>query len=211
MATATTRDQTRRTRQEVRARIVAAATGLIRRRSYGELSVDEVMRAAGLGRTIFYRHFDDLGDLLIRVSQEAIEELYEAQPPLEDVTPGQEVEAIRRALEPAVEVYRRHGPLLRAVAEAARSDRELARGHAAMRRRFTELNRRYLGEAQERGAAPLSDVAETAEAMTVMSEAYLLDAFGREPRVSVEVAVRTLSEIWLALVRLEPTRGAESR
>ena len=26
---------------------------------------DEVMRRAGLGRTIFYRHFDDLGDLLL--------------------------------------------------------------------------------------------------------------------------------------------------
>ena len=38
--------------------------------------------------------------------------------------------------------------------------------------------------------------------MTVMNEAYLLDAFGREPRVTVEVAVQTLSEIWLALVRL---------
>ena len=50
--------------------------------------------------------------------------------------------------------------------------------------------------------APLADVSETAEAMTVMSEAYLLDAFGREPRVTVDVAVRTLSEIWLALVRL---------
>ncbi len=200
--TETAREQSRRTRQEVRARIVAAATDLIRRRSYADLSVDQVMRAAGLGRTIFYRHFDDLGDLLIRVSQEAIEELYQAQPPLEEVTPGDEIAAIRRALEPASEVYRRHGPLLRAVAEAARSDEELARGHAAMRRRFTELNRRYLSEAQERGAAPLADVGETAEAMTVMNDAYLLDAFGREPRITIEVAVQTLSEIWLALVRL---------
>ena len=201
MATATTRDQTRRARQEARAKIVAAATGLIRRRSYGELSVDEVMRAAGLGRTIFYRHFDDLGDLLVRTSREAIEELYEAQPPLEEVTAGDEIAAINGALEPAVEVYRRHGPLLRALAEAAAGDEELARGQAAMRRRFSELNRRYLSDAQGRGASPLADVSETAEAMTVMSEAYLLDAFGREPRVSVEVAVRTLSEIWLALVR----------
>jgi AcrR family transcriptional regulator len=202
VATETTREVSRRTRQQVRARIVAAANGLIRSRSYADLSVDEVMRAAGIGRTIFYRHFDDLGDLLIRVSQEAIEALYEAQPPLEDVTPGDEIAAIHRALEPAVEVYRRHGPLLRAVAEAAASDEELARGQAAMRRRFTELNRRYLSDAQGRGAAALADVSETAEAMTVMSEAYLLDAFGREPRVTVEVAVRTLSEIWLALVRL---------
>ena len=39
-----------------------------------------------------------------------------------------------------------------------------------------------------------------------MNEAYLLDAFGREPRVSVEVAVQTLSEIWLAMVRSEAVR-----
>ncbi len=51
---------------ESRERIVAAATELVRRRAYAELSVDEVMREAGLGRTIFYRHFDDLADLLLR-------------------------------------------------------------------------------------------------------------------------------------------------
>lgn len=209
VATATNRVQVRRSRQQVRARIIAAAADLIRRRSYSELSVDEVMRAAGIGRTIFYRHFDDLGELLVRVSQEAIEELYEAQPPLEEVTPGDEIAAIHRGLEPAVAVYRRHGPLLRAVAEAASSDPDLARGHAAMRRRFSELNRRYLGEAQERGAFGLADVAETAEAMTVMNDAYLLDAFGGEPRVSVEVAVQTLSEIWLALVRADPEEGGK--
>ena len=45
---------------ESRERIVAAATELVRERAYAELSVDEVMREAGIGRTIFYRHFDDL-------------------------------------------------------------------------------------------------------------------------------------------------------
>ena len=33
------------------------------------------MREAGIGRTIFYRHFDDMADLLLRASREAIEEL----------------------------------------------------------------------------------------------------------------------------------------
>ena len=54
---------------------MAAASELVRRRSYSELSVDEVMREAGIGRTLFYRHFDDPGDLLLRASREAIEEL----------------------------------------------------------------------------------------------------------------------------------------
>ena len=34
-----------------------------------------------------------------------------------------------------------------------------------------------------------------------MNEAYLLDAFGREPLVADEVAVRALTDIWLAVSR----------
>jgi hypothetical protein len=33
-----------------------------------------------------------------------------------------------------------------------------------------------------------------------MNEAYLLDVFGREPRVSPETAVQTLTEIWDAVI-----------
>src|SRR4051812_6782849 len=80
MATSQTRRAgVRHSRKQSRERIVAAATELARSRSYGELSVDEVMREAGFGRTIFYRHFDDLADLFMRAGREAIDELYEAQ------------------------------------------------------------------------------------------------------------------------------------
>jgi len=195
------REVARRSREEVRERIVAAATELIRERSYAELNVDEVMRVAGLGRTIFYRHFDDLGDLMLRVNRPAITELYETQPRLEDIAPGDEESAVRLAVEAAVAVYRRHGPLLRAMAEAAASDEELARDQAAIRKGFREQAASYLRMSQSRGAQPLADVDETAYALTVMSEAYMLDAFGGEPRVSTEVAVQTLSAIWMALVR----------
>ena len=34
-----------------------------------------------------------------------------------------------------------------------------------------------------------------------MNEQYLLDAFGREPRVTAETAVETLTEIWSAVIR----------
>jgi hypothetical protein len=45
-----------------------------------------------------------------------------------------------------------------------------------------------------------ADVAETARALNLMNESYLLDAFGREARVSREVAARTLTEIWVAVI-----------
>jgi hypothetical protein len=46
-----------------------------------------------------------------------------------------------------------------------------------------------------------ADLGETARALNLMNEAYLTEAFGREPRVSRETAVRTLVEIWEAVLR----------
>ena len=37
------------------------------------------MERAGIGRTLFYRHFDDLGDLVCSSPAEAMDELYETQ------------------------------------------------------------------------------------------------------------------------------------
>lgn len=190
----------RRSRQESRSRIVEAATELVRRRSYAELSVEEVMAEAGLGRTIFYRHFDDLADLLMRAGQEAIDELYDAQRALGQARPDEDPDAVRRALQAAVDVYHRHGPVLRAVAEAAAGDEQIARGHVAMRARFDEFVTQSLTEVAPLAGTPLVDVAETARALNLMNENYLLDAFGREPRVSVETAVQTLTEIWTAVI-----------
>lgn len=200
MTTATQRHKSRRTREQVRARIVAAAADLIRSRSYGELSVDEVMREAGLSRTIFYRHFDDLADLLLRAGREAIEELYEAQRALAGARAGDNPDVVREAIEPAVEVYRRHGPLLRAIAEAAAGDEQIAAGQREMRGRFDDLVASALRDLAGAGDPPPVDVAETARALNLLNESYLLDAFGREPRVSAQTAVRTLTEIWAAVV-----------
>jgi hypothetical protein len=52
-----------------------------------------------------------------------------------------------------------------------------------------------------------ADVAESARALNLLNEAYLRDAFGREPRVSPEAAVQTLTEIWAAFLDRR-TQGA---
>ena len=188
--------QLRHSRQESRERIVAAATELVRHQSYGELSIGAVMERAGFGRTIFYRHFDDLGDLLVRASRHAIESLYAAQRPLGSAADRDAEDVVANAVKRAVAVYRTHGPLLRAVVEAAASDPEVAAGHNAMRRQFDGLVEQAL---RERGGR-FADVAETARALNRLNEAYLLDAFGREPRISAETAVQTLTEIWMGVV-----------
>lgn len=174
---------------------------LVRERSYQELSVGEIMQRAGLERTIFYRHFDDLGDLLLRAGREAIEGLYEAELDLSAAHEGSVRETVRAAMEPAVAVYHRHGPLLRTLGEAAAAgDERIAAGHETMHRRFDEL---VVGALEEfprfAGTAP-GDARETARALNVMNTAYLLDAFGREPRIPAETALDTVTEIWTAVI-----------
>jgi AcrR family transcriptional regulator len=197
----TRRAEIRLTRQQSRERIVAAATELIRRTPYGALTVDDVMREAGAGRTIFYRHFDDLADLLRRAGREAFEGLFQAEQALRAAHVDGEPDLVRAAIEPAVAVYRQHGPLLRAIAEAAAGgDEQIAAGQQAMLERFDELVADVLRASPRLAGLPEEDIAETARALNLLNVNYLLDAFGREPRVSGETAVRTLTRIWTALI-----------
>jgi TetR/AcrR family transcriptional regulator, ethionamide resistance regulator len=192
------RTRARQNRQESRRRIVEAATELVRSRSYSELSVDAVMREAGIGRTLFYRHFDDLGDLVQRASREAVEELLAAQTRIWQTSPHDDPDSVRSAFKEAVDVYQRHGPMLRAVAEAAAGDEQIRGEYEEMRRRFDDFAAESLRDVIE---SPLADPRETVRALNLMGENYLLDAFGREPRVSAETALETLTEIWLAVIR----------
>ncbi len=196
---ATRRAEIRASRLQVREQIVSAATDLVRSMSFAELTVDEVMREAGLSRTIFYRHFDDLADLLLRAGREAIDELFEAQRAFGEAPMADGPDAIRSAFVPAVAVYSRHGPLLRAIAEAAAADEEIAAGQQAVRQRFADLAAAALRGLPVVAAHPPAHLSEIARALNLMNEAYLLDAFGREPRVPAETVVQTLTEIWMAV------------
>jgi TetR/AcrR family transcriptional regulator, ethionamide resistance regulator len=194
------RTMIREARERTRERIVAAAEELVRDESFGSLTVDDVMREAGIGRTIFYRHFDDLADLLRRAGREAIDGMFEAQRALQEARVGDSLDVVRAAIEPAVAVYQRHGPLLRAIAEAAAGEERIAEGQEAMRRRFDELVEGALREMPALAGNPPANLAETARALNLMNESYLRDAFGREPRVSAETAIQTLTEIWFAVI-----------
>jgi AcrR family transcriptional regulator len=198
---ATHKAEIRLTRQQSRDRIIAAATELIRRTPYGALTVDDVMREAGAGRTIFYRHFDDLADLLRRAGREAFEALLQAEQELREAHAGGQADIARAAIAPAVAVYRQHGPLLRAIAEAAAiGDEQIAAGQQAMLERFDELVAEVLRASPKLSGRSDDDIAETARALNLMNMNYLLDAFGREPRVSTETAVQALSAIWTAVL-----------
>ncbi|MEA2340958.1 MAG: TetR/AcrR family transcriptional regulator, ethionamide resistance regulator [Solirubrobacteraceae bacterium] len=201
MTSSRRRGQTRQNREQTRERIVGAATELVRRRAWSDLSVEEIMAEAGIGRTLFYRHFDDLADLLMTAAGEATGELFEAELALAGTHVENGPEAVRASIASAVAAYHRHGPLLRAIHEAAAGDERVAEGYEAMLARFDQFAEEAVRTAAEAFGGGPTDPAETARALNRLNESYLLDAFGREARTTVEVAERTLTEIWTAVLQ----------
>jgi AcrR family transcriptional regulator len=208
MATSDQRERARLGRVESRARIVSAATDLIRERGFAQLNVGEVMERAGIGRTLFYRHFDDLGDLLIKSSREAMEALYANELEIGAAAARPAPELVTSAIAPAVAVYHRHGPLLRALAEAAPGDERIASAQEQVRGRFDALVAGVLGGLPQFAGRDSAELAELARALNLLNTAYLQDAFGRDARVSEEEAVGTLSGIWMAVITPGRDRGA---
>jgi hypothetical protein len=109
-------------------------------------------------------------------------------------------DAVREAMTVAAEVFHRHGPLLRAVFEAIASGQLVAVDAEALRTQFDALVAESLRDVEARSGKRFADPEETARALNLLNENYLLDVFGREPRVSVQTAANTLSEIWITLI-----------
>ena len=82
------------------------------------------------------------------------------------------------AIELPVDVYRRHGPVLRALSEAAAADPLVAERQVELRDRFDQLVGEALARAGPLTGNPVSDPAESARALNRLTEGYLLDASG---------------------------------
>jgi AcrR family transcriptional regulator len=179
---------------EARPRILAAARELLAERPFADLTVGDLMARAGLARTVFYRHFEDLPSL-------APELLPDADDPLVDRVQrdAQRPEAVVRAMvDGLVELFSQHGRLLRAIDDAARRDpavaERLERALVAPR----ALVERLLAAAPHPPPRP----AESARLLMAAHRAYLLDTFGAgtAPRGARAKAQAALLAMWERLL-----------
>jgi TetR/AcrR family transcriptional regulator, ethionamide resistance regulator len=191
---AATRTRRRQTREESRRQILAAADALLRERSYRDLTIDEVMARTGFSRTVFYRHFADLPDLVLAVMNDVGAPLLEQAQAM--AAAPEDPGLLRDGLERIVGFWAEHGPLVWAVSHAAGHDEEIEALYDGIVQRFVDLTAEGLATALERGAIRAVDPRATAEALTAMNAGYLLRTFGREPHGDRATAAATLWTIW---------------
>jgi TetR/AcrR family transcriptional regulator, ethionamide resistance regulator len=190
------REQRQNTRQE----ILAAGDRFLRERPYRELSVEVVMAQTGLTRTAFYRHFDDVTELVLRLLADVGRELYGIAEQWRGAAGSDYPSAAREALAGIVDFFVRHGQLVRAIAEAAATDEEIERGYRGFVEAFIEMTREALDALVARGQLQVPDTLGLARALNLMNEAYLLSEFGRDPLGDRDVALATLETVWLRSV-----------
>ncbi len=192
-STATPRER----RQRARRRIIDSAVRLADRRSFREITVDEIARSAKVSRPAFYTHFSDKQELLLVAVQAVSERLYEmAERWWHGVGPPPE--RVCRALEGVVSVYAEEAPLLRIATEVSTYDEEVRALWLDIAGRFIETTADHVRSEQDAGVIPPTlDPQTTAEALFWMAERCCYIYLGRGERTQQEV-VAALAPAWTA-------------
>ena len=137
--------------------------------SYADLNIERIATGAGISRTAFYFYFRDKRELLMRLTEHVAEVLY-SEADRFFTHEGDRTEEIRAALTSIFEVYRGHGPLLRAIVEVSTYDEEIARVWRGLLQRFADAMSHRVEREQEEGLALPIDVRPTAFALVWMTE-----------------------------------------
>jgi TetR/AcrR family transcriptional regulator, ethionamide resistance regulator len=189
------RRRRRRTPEVAEREIISAAEALLRERPFRELTVDEVMRRTDLSRPSFYVYFRDRHDLVLKVVEHLGGELFAMSERWYEGS-GDGQAQLHEATEGLVRVFAEHGPVLRALADAASDDQRVEAAYLALLQRFVDATARHIEEEVAAGRMLPLDPVRTATALTWMMERYLQLELGRTPDGPVDRVADTLTTIW---------------
>lgn len=197
----------RRKPEEAERTILAAARVFLEERPFREMTVEGVMARTGLSRPAFYAYFKDRYDLVTRLLEGVGGLLFALDWRWLSGTPDGGRDGAREVLVDALRggfgAFVEYGTVLRAISDAAGYDdrvEEVYR-YGLIERLVAAVAGRITRDI-EGGITPEDlDPGQTARALVLMTERYLLDAFGRPERrpsrrETAEV-LGTLEAVWV--------------
>ena len=197
--TPTRREEQRQQRADTRQRILEAASVLLEQRPWNELRLEDVMTAAGLSRTVFYRHFDDRATLLLAMLEEILEHIGATGTAWKQGV-GEPVGALRTGLSELSEAMRKYGRLMQAIADSAADDAETRTARAGLVQAFVAVTADRIRADVDAGRSSVRDPWAVADALVRMNESLLLDAFGRPPYPDPGEIAAVMNEIWVCTI-----------
>jgi TetR/AcrR family transcriptional regulator, ethionamide resistance regulator len=195
----------RRRPEEAERAILAAARAFLEERPFREMTVEGVMVRTGLSRPAFYAYFRDRYEVVTRLLEGiggllfALDWRWLSGGEIEEEARDVLIDALRAGSQTFVE----YGPVLRAIADAAGYDAKVEQVYRyGLIERLVAAVASRISRDVEAGVSPADlEPEETARALVLMTERYLLDAFGhpeRRPSREESAAVfATLEGIWV--------------
>jgi TetR/AcrR family transcriptional regulator, ethionamide resistance regulator len=191
--------QTANRRAEVEQAILAAAEELLEEgASFAQLKIEQIAGRAGIGRTGFYFYFRDKRELLMRLTEDVAEALYE-QADRWWHGEGDGAEELRDILGPVVRLWLRHAAVLVAVVQTAGYDPEVRDFWRALAARFVDATRDRIEREQAEGRAEPVRAADTAFALVWMTERACYQ-HAEQDRGEPDALIDALTGIWLRSV-----------
>ena len=182
-----------------------SAVRLLWKRPFRDLTVGELMAGTTLSRPSFYQYFATLHELIESLFGDLEILLHNTADPWINGE-GEPIAALRKSLGGTVQTCVEHGPILRAVAEAAPFDRRLERVWTAYYQRWDEAVERRIKAQQREGLIPRMDALRTAHALNALDAALMIAEFGRRPQGDPRAALDTLHRIWVGTLYGQPPR-----
>ena len=192
-----------------RAAILNAALDFVWSHPFRDMTVTSLMESTGASRSAFYQYFTDLHEVMETLLKMFGEEIFTAvEPWLAGV--GDPVALIRETLAGLVDVCYQRGPFLRAITDAATTDRRLEQAWLQFLAGFDDAATARIEADQKQGLIPDFEARPVAYALNRLDAYTLLQAFGKHPRKRPEPVLEALTRIWTSTLYGADWLGKES-
>lgn len=184
-----------------RTEILDATEKLLKKMPFSELNVTVVMAQTRLSRSSFYEYFSDLHEVLVKLTRRVVQKMGEQTSEVDKQTPSAEdrigyLAALREKYLISSRLHRKHRHLYRALVEAAYSDATVEKLLQSYLETMTQGAMENLRNVQKAGGGKGLHVRETARAMILMTESYMLEKLCRNQSADLE----EVTDIMLAIL-----------
>jgi AcrR family transcriptional regulator len=172
--------------------------------NFRDLTVAQLMGDTPLSRPAFYQYFRDLHDLIEKLLSEVAAVMHQIANPWINGE-GEPVASLKVSLMGVVQTCVDHGPVFRAISEAAPLDERLEQTWSSFMGVWDDQVEARIKAQQHDGLISKSlDARRIANALNSLDATLLVAEFGRRPQGDPKAVLETIHHVWVSTLYGQP-------